>query len=129
MFVIAAVWLLSPWDLGDEVCPGDLVRFPADYALAAEYADVANDHFQWVRENARHVPWINGYEWQCRARHSQQAWYHLSEAWRFHHIRVEHGSTPNFMVNHLSHLYDVIGPENYRAGLLPDPIPYRRVMP
>jgi hypothetical protein len=134
MFVIAAVWLLSPWDLGDEVCPGDLARFPADALLAAEYADMASDHYEWVESHMWSVRGVDWQGWLSTAEHARDAWRCLELAWNtelFRREREPHrwDDWNRSVAERLHALRDVIGPEDYRAGRLPDPIPYRRVMP
>lgn len=126
-FVVAAVLALNPWDLGDEVCPGDLARFPADALLAVEYHSLAADHVCWIETYTRFVPWMDSYEWGSAARRSGAAWEHLSNAWVARNS--DHPNSMQWVVGDLRKLRDVIGIENYRAGMMPDPIPYRRLMP
>lgn len=128
MFVILfAFATLNPWDLGDEVAPGDLARFPADALLAAEHWSLADEHHQWVANHVQGVPWIDGHAWECETRRATLAWQHLAEAWR--HREFGHSYALTWIVDDLRKLRDVIGPDDYRAGRMPDPIPYRRVMP
>lgn len=124
-FVVLAVLSLSPWDIGGEVCPGDLARFPADAAMAEECVAVAYAHREWIDQHATGLPWANAHQWRSEANRSLDAWSHLRWAWYY----FEHREDPAEHITHeLLLLRDVIGPENYRAGVMPDPIPYRRVM-
>jgi hypothetical protein len=119
--VIVAVLGLSPWELGEEVCPGDLARFPADALLAAECYELARDHQRWVEEYVMGGPHLNGHEMNARASRSREAW---QRAWQYR----EGGTGEEWIVYELRILRAVIGAENYRAGVMPDPVPHRRLM-
>lgn len=126
MFVVLAVLALNPWDLGDEVCPADLARFGYDRASVDELAGIANDRRNWLRAN---VPWYDpGFR---SADHAHAAWTHLKWAWYYAETNSMYESANRLELIHceLRGLYDLIGPEAYRAGVMPDPTPFRRVMP
>jgi hypothetical protein len=106
--VIVAVLGLSPWELGEEVCPGDLAR----------------DHQRWVEEYVMGGPHLNGHEMNARASRSREAWQRLKWAWQYR----EGGTGEEWIVYELRILRAVIGAENYRAGVMPDPVPHRRLM-
>lgn len=94
-------------------------------ACVDECREIAAVHLYWLRH---HVPADDP-----RIREADQrlaAWTHLKWAWWY----VESNwmdESPNrleLIACELEGLYRLIGPENYRAGRMPDPIPCRRIM-
>jgi len=98
----------------------DLKRFPAQ-AVAQDMAAFGRAHVAWVEGEAALSPWESHWcAWRCEAKQCLAAWEALERAHESEEERLQA----------LADLKDLLGQEDYFAGVMPPPAPvwrFRRV--